>query len=256
MVLDVLVTAIVGFIVSLATGAFFASRSRPGDPKIEDLLFRPTRVYRFSVSINHHHPSLDTSTSTSENLPRIIVLISLVAFVAGYSLFAAYNEHVLYYGWIFISLLAVAIVSFVGVHWYRIRTVDLFSIWCLFCLAAISYNFWLFSGTLTDPDYLAHLQFISSKICPREPMVIEPIPFNMFTFWPVFQLIALASIIFVAILASLQALAILIWPLAQRNSQAAVCVLRWCIRYVNGWAILGQIILLVLAYVVFSGMLI
>lgn len=232
----------IGIVTGLATGAFFARKSSSGPER--ELVFQ--RI----VLTQQQDRSTRVSTTPAESDSNVIAYLVAVVFAALFaaSLLSRYQAQILHFGWLLLSFFGSAVLSFTVLTLLRDKTIDrftLWSFWSTFCAAISFYIFFLFSRSLAEPAYAAYLESIHVKGW-------EAFRWDALGFQPVFQFIGLGALAVALFGAFSQSFAVLVQPAATRN-RLSLRFFRWAAGLLNIWAVLGQAVLFLLAYVALSG---
>jgi|GEM_PF-2700061 hypothetical protein len=246
---ELIINFVIGIVTGLATGAFFAARTKPGDLSIDDFVFR-NYAWRhhatLTINVRYEPVKSSPSDSTETEIAGILVL-AFLALAISTAILANYQQQVLSFGWLLISFFGASVASFIFLSFLRDRIVSWFGLWSLICILGITFNFWIFSLSLSNPVYASYLQDV------RNNGVFEAISrMNDVGFLPLYQLIGLVFLCIVAGMAFVQSFFVLLWPLILRN-RIILFLFRWTGIFVNKWSMFSQAVLLFVAYSFLSG---
>jgi len=237
---------VLGFAISivsgLATGAFFAGRSRPGEPTIDDYLFHRVAhpPHHISISVKSQATIPNKSAASGNDHWVLWIIGSLSAYLVATWLIGNYGATIVYVGWIVLTFFGTSAMSFAALSFYRDRRFSLINLWSLLTFAIVAYNLRVFSLSLVDPTYATHLESLQQS-------GLQAIEIDNLFGKALYQVFGLALSVVVMLFSFLQSLGVMFWPVAYRK-RYVFRVFHICKGSMKWWIVVTQALFLVLAY--------
>lgn len=155
---DIVISFIISLVTGILSGVLLTSKGNPDRPTIIQIQQNIIKKEYRTKIIAQQEPK--SSYNSSDNNIGILIIVSIVIFIATVTFFAKHRDIIIIWGWRTIAFGSSVVVTSMIVSFIRERRLEFAGVWTLISWIAIIYIYWIFCNPNLD-GYILYLEEVS-----------------------------------------------------------------------------------------------